>query len=422
MNTEITDIVNAKTAWVCYDAQCARCVRWANRFRARLAQHGFTLLPLQSPEVRTRLQLPEPELMAEMRVITPRGVVFGGADALAHISAATCRPVFWLTRIPGAMPLLRRAYRMLARHRGCAKGACQTHRPILFRVGNPVDWLPLLIFTIAAAVIGRQFPAWVYMWTLAFALFAGSKWLCLSEETGHGAKVPLVRKLGFLFAWIGMDAARFFAKTKTPDKPRAAEWTFATLKILIGALLIWVAARRALAIGPLLAGWTGMIGLVFLLHFGLLNALSLAWRAAGIDAPPLMRAPALAQSLGEFWGERWNTAFNQLAAKYLFRPWHRILGVRTAAMVVFLASGIVHELVISVPARGGYGLPTLYFLLQGAGVLFEHTRLARRLGINRGFGGWLFTICVTTGPVFWLFHPPFIRNVVLPFLKCIGAT
>src|SRR4051812_16298755 len=134
--------MNANRPWVCYDADCALCVRWANRFRAVLEKHGVTLLPLQSPAVRTALQLPEDELMAEMRVITPNGFILGGADALAYLSNVICKPLFWLTRIPGAMPLLRRAYRFLARNRGCAGDACHTRRANFLRVGNPVDWLP----------------------------------------------------------------------------------------------------------------------------------------------------------------------------------------------------------------------------------------------------------------------------------------
>jgi alginate O-acetyltransferase complex protein AlgI len=97
-------------------------------------------------------------------------------------------------------------------------------------------------------------------------------------------------------------------------------------------------------------------------------------------------------------------------------------GVRAATLLVFLVSGLIHDFILSVPARGGYGLPTLYFLLQGAGILFEHTRFARRCGLNRGFRGWLFMFLVTAGPVFWLFHPTFLRNVMLPFLNWIGAT
>ena len=414
--------MNRRSDWVCYDADCPLCIRWVNRFRLSLEKNGFTLMPLQSPDVRALLRLPERELLAAMRVITPGGLVHSGADALVYISSRIWKPLFWLTRIPGVMPLLCRIYRYVARNRGCAGNACETRRPFLFRVGNPADWLPLLVLGIAAVAFGTKLPPWLYMWVLAAALFVGCKWLCFRKALARGAHASLSRKLGFLFGWIGMDAREFFENPAPSAKPRAREFAFAALKTILGAVLLWVVARRALPVNPLLAGWTGMIGLIFLLHFGFFHLLSLAWRTAGVNAPPLMRAPLLARSLGEFWGKRWNTAFNYLVAKFLFGPTYRAFGVPVATMFVFLASGLVHDLVITIPARGGYGLPTLYFLLQGAGVLFEHTRVARRLGINGGFRGWLFMAIITAGPAFWLFPPPFIYHVILPFLKYLGAT
>jgi hypothetical protein len=42
--------------------------------------------------------------------------------------------------------------------------------------------------------------------------------------------------------------------------------------------------------------------------------------------------------------------------------------------------------------------------------------------LGRGARGWFFTLVVTVAPLFWLFHPPFIHNVILPMLTAIGAT
>jgi membrane bound O-acyltransferase family protein len=165
-----------------------------------------------------------------------------------------------------------------------------------------------------------------------------------------------------------------------------------------------------------------MIGMILVLHFGTFHLLSLGWRGVGVNATPVMRSPLFASSLADFWGRRWNTAFHELAARFTFRPLRPVIGVTGATLLVFLVSGLVHELVISVPAHGGYGLPTGYFLIQGAAVAGERTQLARRLGLGQGRRGWLFTALVVAGPAFWLFPPAFVHNVILPMLAVIHAT
>jgi hypothetical protein len=227
--------------------------------------------------------------------------------------------------------------------------------------------------------------------------------------------------MGFLFGWVGMDVKTFFKRSTTIARPTSGQWTFAVTKVLLGAWVLYVVAHPLLSIEPLLAGWIGMLALILLLHFGLFELLALAWRAAGVDATPLMLAPLKAQSLAELWGVRWNTGFHKLTEEYLFNPVRRRVGPRWALFIAFLMSGLVHDLVISVPARGGYGLPTAYFLIQGAGILFEHTDLARRWGLGRRWRGRLFTFLVAAGPAFWLFHPPFVRNVMIPFLQTLKA-
>jgi hypothetical protein len=42
--------------------------------------------------------------------------------------------------------------------------------------------------------------------------------------------------------------------------------------------------------------------------------------------------------------------------------------------------------------------------------------------LGQGLRGRLFALAVTAGPAFWLFHPPFIHNVILPMFQAIGAT
>jgi alginate O-acetyltransferase complex protein AlgI len=161
--------------------------------------------------------------------------------------------------------------------------------------------------------------------------------------------------------------------------------------------------------------------MVLLLHFGLFHLLSVGWRALRVDAPPIMNAPLRSTSISEFWGRRWNAAFNDLALRLVFRRAVRPLGIVGATLFAFLLSGLVHELVISLPAGAGFGLPSGYFLLQGLGVLTERSAAGQRIGLRTGLRGWIFTIIVVAGPAFWLFHPPFLSKVILPFMQAIGA-
>jgi alginate O-acetyltransferase complex protein AlgI len=164
-----------------------------------------------------------------------------------------------------------------------------------------------------------------------------------------------------------------------------------------------------------------MLGLILLLHFGTFHLIALFWQAMGVDAQPIMAKPILSQSLAEFWGKRWNLGFRQLAHEFIFRPAQKRVGVTAASMLVFLASGLIHDLVISVPARAGYGLPTVYFLLQGIGVAIERSALGRRIGLQKALTGRTFAVLITALPAFWLFHPPFVLRVILPFMRAIHA-
>ena len=261
-------------------------------------------------------------------------------------------------------------------------------------------------------------PAWLFMWLLAFAIFFCCKWaswLAARKSVPH----TVWRSLAYLAAWPGMDAEAFLDSRKSSVEPRLREWTVASVKTLTGIILMWVVARHARL--PLLQGWIGLLGLVSLLHFGIFHLIALFWQSQGVAAMPIMAKPALSRSLSEFWGKRWNLGFRQLAFDLIFQPLHKSIGVAAAGLSVFFVSGLIHDLVISLPAHGGYGLPTGYFLLQGLGVSLERSSLGHRLGLQRGFSGWLYMFVLTAGPVFWLFHPPFVMRVILPFMRAIGA-
>ncbi len=280
-------------------------------------------------------------------------------------------------------------------------------------------WWPAIVLPAAFAVLLAREPRWVWMWAVAFGLYAGFKWLSFVTLQGRSGANPW-RVAGYLFLWPGMDAGAFLDPRRRAVPPSGREWGWAGAKVAIGlGLLIWAVPAVA-GHSLFVAGWIGISALCCALHFGLFELLSLGWRQAGITAVAIMHAPSRSVSLSEFWGRRWNLAFRDLAHAFAFRPLVGTLGVTTATIAVFVASGLIHDLVISGAAGAGFGWPTLYFLIQATGLFIERSRLGKRIGLGRAWVGWLFCAIVTIGPIGLLFHRPFIERVAVPMFQVVG--
>ncbi|MCZ2151547.1 MAG: hypothetical protein LC126_27715 [Bryobacterales bacterium] len=76
---------------------------------------------------------------------------------------------------------------------------------------------------------------------------------------------------------------------------------------------------------------------------------------------------------------------------------------------------------ISVPAQGGYGGPTIFFAVQGAAMMIERGKFGRRIGLGSGLPGWLFTMLMLAAPAGLLFHRPFVERVIVPFMRALGT-
>jgi alginate O-acetyltransferase complex protein AlgI len=257
------------------------------------------------------------------------------------------------------------------------------------------------------------------MWLLAFSIYAALKWL----TWWRARNIPHSRwrSIAYLLAWPGMEAESFLDARQRSSPPPPRKWAWPLFETAVGAALLWIIARSIPETAVLLRGWLGMLGIILLLHFGSFQLLSLFWQGVGVNARPIMSAPLRSTSLSEFWGRRWNLGFSQFAHNLIFRPLHRAWGASVTGFFVFVLSGLIHDAVISLPAGRGYGLPTLYFMIQGAGVMVERSSFGKHLGLRHRTRGWIFMAAVTAGPAFWLFHPPFIRRVILPFMQAIGA-
>jgi hypothetical protein len=259
-------------------------------------------------------------------------------------------------------------------------------------------------------------PRWGVMWGLAISIYGvlkGISWIQRKPSSAAAWK-----HVAYLLGWPGMDVDTFL-NVRRVGRPTVSEWSFAFFKLGCGIGVLFIVPT----LNPessYIVGWFGMLGIVLTLHFGLFHILSCAWRQLGLAAVPVMNWPIASQSLAEFWGKRWNLAFRDLTYHFLFRPLVRFVGPAGAVMAGFFLSGLVHDVVVSVPSGGGYGLPTCYFSLQGTAILAERSHWGRAIGLGRGVRGWLFSLVVLVAPCALLFHEPFVCGVIFPFLQAMG--
>jgi alginate O-acetyltransferase complex protein AlgI len=279
-------------------------------------------------------------------------------------------------------------------------------------------WEALALLLVAVVCFWpKSTPRWTLMWAVAFAFYFGFKWLTLRRTNLEG--VPTWRKMAYLMAWPGMDAEAFLDPDRGPTLPaiRPLELAIAALNLVVGVALILDPMHWFKSEPVWLFAWSGMIGYMLALHFGIFRLLSCLWRWRGIDAVPVMDQPLLSTSVASLWGKRWNTAFSDLIHRFWFRPFTRKLGLAHATWIGFGASGLIHEAVMSYPARGGWGGPTAYFLTQSLGILFERTALGKRWGLGRGFYGWLYAMVCLAVPVPFFLNQSFYEQIVVPFFR-----
>jgi D-alanyl-lipoteichoic acid acyltransferase DltB (MBOAT superfamily) len=111
---------------------------------------------------------------------------------------------------------------------------------------------------------------------------------------------------------------------------------------------------------------------------GIADAYSALPELFGFRTAEMFNRPFLATSPGDFWSRRWNLFVARAAAQHIFFPLdgrkHRVRGT----LVVFLASGVMHEyfVVAALGARDAkFGYMMAFFLLQGLAVVVHHVWL-----------------------------------------------
>lgn len=240
------------------------------------------------------------------------------------------------------------------------------------------------------------------------------------QKTKH--RLSWLQYLAFSIFWPGM-RPNLFANFPSQSLGDSNEFLKkGMIRAIFGCILVassYLALRMYSGqLGLIVFAALALLGLSMLLHFGLFNILVGLLRFFGVRCTTLFNSPGSSRSLQEFWSKRWNLAFSELTTISIYRPIASISSRRKAIWVSFISSGIFHEMAISFPAHGGYGLPTLYFVIHGIGIELENVffKNSKKLVILHK----LWTILFIVLPLPLLFHSYFINRIVLPFIRGIA--
>ncbi|MBS7566939.1 hypothetical protein KHS38_21215 [Mucilaginibacter sp. Bleaf8] len=282
-------------------------------------------------------------------------------------------------------------------------------------------WFMLVISVVVICLISWQLPPIIKMLAITATTFTAMKVIATTEGySGKPFTLTFKQWVAFAAGWAGM-RAQLFETLGTIAVPDAWKMiTFGVSRLVAGALLIAVAhllVRQPLNSTFLYVTVSALLLVAFslVLHFGLLSISAGIWRLSGVHAYYLFNRPAISTGLTEFWGKRWNIAFIEMTTVTLFRPLRHKVSNAAALMAVFIFSGLLHELALSVPVNKGYGHPLLYFLIQGLAVLLEKRLALHHINfLQNKITARLWVFFWLVAPIPLLFHATFLQEVIWP--------
>jgi hypothetical protein len=277
-------------------------------------------------------------------------------------------------------------------------------------------WVIVIITVLLSTVFTSDQAPLVRMVTIVFLQLLSMKIVVAVESYPGENRLKPFQWMAFALGWFGMRPV-LFEKLPSPSLPFMQLFVKGVSRIVMGFLLLYLST--ILEQYPLLSGFflpqlLLLVGISLILHFGILNLSTAAWRALGVNVTELFRSPFRSKSLKEFWGKRWNIAFSEMTALVAYRPLKSKIGVEKAVIVSFLLSGLLHEIAISLPARDGYGLPMIYFAIHACAMQLEaKSPLIQKITRHKRLSHlWVMTLLVLPMPL--LFHTAFMQHVLIP--------
>ena len=278
-----------------------------------------------------------------------------------------------------------------------------------------IAWAITLVTVLFSIEISAGMEAPVRMLMIVVLQLVAMKIVVVAQTYAFRNGLTCIQWAAFC-GWFGMRPEPF-EKLSGPSLPFVGIIWKGFYQIVIGLILLYFSMileqssefqKFFIPQLSLLAGFS------LILHFGLLNLCTAAWRIMGVKVFELFQSPQKSRSLKEFWGKRWNIAFSEMTAIILYRPLKKNIGMDKALMVSFLLSGLLHEMAISFPVRSGFGLPMFYFSIHAFAMYLEaNAGLIQRM-LKRKWFPYLWVNSLLLLPLPLLFHHEFVQQVLKP--------
>lgn len=282
---------------------------------------------------------------------------------------------------------------------GIAAGPITSKIPATW-LRRTIGWSVLIILVSLTSISLNTHDPILRMVGICCVLLGSMKGIVYAEWS-RPHYLSLIQYLVFSCLWFGMDPGTFRRRRpKLTWLPDIGVGFALMIAGIVGTFFVWRYEWHhiLLMFVPMSLGF----------HFGALRILKGILRRAGYPVRTLFPNVLTATSLGDFWSYKWNIGYSQMMQRTVGRPITNISNPSLGLFAIFVVSGLLHELAITLPVQAGYGLPTLYF--TGHGLL---TLLERKW--NHPIGK-LPTLLIVALPIGILFPEPFQTQIIERFL------
>lgn len=227
----------------------------------------------------------------------------------------------------------------------------------------------------------------------------------------------------YMAFWPGVDPKGFQKREESLGSKQESEAGRRFLRgyifLAVGLILFLFSSLNLFKLSQEVQSWLGLVSLLLMIHLGFSDILSSLMQISGWRVRPLFNEPLKSTSLQDFWSHRWNVAFVEMNIQLFVPLCKPFFGKTGTIFAVFFISGLLHELAISFPVNQGWGLPMLYFLIQGVALfaLEPLLKITTQPVCVRRLWTWAWVLL----PVPLLFHEPFRVELILSLLEGVKS-